>query len=620
MLGQLARPGRWLVLPAVVGAVLALALAVLVTAWTGQRNLASAARQALQVQNERTAELRALFNALDQWTGTPCTPEHLTAMRTLFLRIGPVLDIAYHQRGHMRCSTTLGTSIRSLPPIAPGERRLDAQLAIRDGVRPSFAPEVVTSQLSNEHYSVLIEGAKITDGARRALARSVSGGAWIGLSWADASGHPTDVGTEIDAAGVGGTVTHSPASLRASLCAGPDGLCATVVEPPAAWLGRAAAALGAAALAGALAAALLAAGWRARRFRATALDRRLTEALRERAFTLHYQPIADCIDGRVVGAEALIRWTPRDGKPVPPDVFIPVIEAMGRIGEVSCFVVEQVGRELGGFLRDRPGFSISVNVHPADLASQTFHACLRTCLERHGLAPRQLSLELTERQPVTLDAELDGMQRLAARGHQFYLDDFGTGHSNIVRLDAMPVHRVKLDRHFTASVGAAGARNPIVESTLEMIRETGRDVVVEGIETSDQASYFALRGVRLMQGWWIGRPVPAAQFMPLADRPTPVATVPDAATVTAATERSGPKRRSPGQAGRQADERLGVTSGAQLAAQAGAQAGAQTGPQTGAETGAQADARAADGAGCADSAGPGGAIAAGAHAVVGPQT
>ncbi len=234
---------------------------------------------------------------------------------------------------------------------------------------------------------------------------------------------------------------------------------------------------------------------------------RLRDALRSNQLSMVFQPIVDLHSGRMVSAEALIRWTDRDGCAIPPDVFVSAAEDNGTAGEITEYVLRHVSRIAGPLLRDNPELVITVNIVAADLSDPSFYGILEQTFDGSGIARHQIGLELTERSVAQPDVAVAAIARLRALGHPVYLDDFGTGYSGLAQLQDLNVDVLKLDRAFTNSVGTGSVTVSIVPQILEMATALGLRVVVEGIETDTQYSYFASAPNHCYgQGWAISRP------------------------------------------------------------------------------------------------------------------
>jgi sensor c-di-GMP phosphodiesterase-like protein len=235
---------------------------------------------------------------------------------------------------------------------------------------------------------------------------------------------------------------------------------------------------------------------------------RLQDALRADQLTLVFQPIVDLNSGRMVSAEALVRWIDRDGKAIPPDVFVSAAESNGSAGEITNYVLRHVGRIAGPLLRDHRDLAVTVNIVAADLSDPNFFAVLEQTVQACGIANKQIGIELTERSTVRQEIAVPAIAKLREMGHPVYLDDFGTGYSSLAHLQDLSVDVIKLDKAFTDTIGTGSVKVSIVPQVLEMAKALSLRVVVEGIETADQYSYFASAGYPCTgQGWIISRPL-----------------------------------------------------------------------------------------------------------------
>jgi sensor c-di-GMP phosphodiesterase-like protein len=241
---------------------------------------------------------------------------------------------------------------------------------------------------------------------------------------------------------------------------------------------------------------------------------RLTEALKAEELTIVYQPIVDLHTGRMVSAEALVRWTDRKGNTIAPDIFVLAAEEAGIAGEITAYALRKVTSEAGRFLRDNPDLRITVNMVAADLDNAGFYTELDSCIRAAGISANQIGLELTERSAAELDIAVSAIARLQNLGHRVYLDDFGTGYSSLSNLQELNVDTIKIDRAFTSTVGTASVKVSLVPQILDMARALDLCVVVEGIETKEQLDYFAaVRPPCGGQGWFISPPLTLAQLV-----------------------------------------------------------------------------------------------------------
>ncbi len=237
------------------------------------------------------------------------------------------------------------------------------------------------------------------------------------------------------------------------------------------------------------------------------LENDLRHAISTNDFEVQYQPIVSLSTRMCVGFESLIRWT-RNGEPVSPAVFIPMVEELGLIEPLGTWVLEQACQTFAGWQRQFPDAGldcITVNVSSRQLVHQHFMLIVEEAVRRSGLRPCDLRLEITETALMdspAIAAKL--LSELRAFGVKIYLDDFGTGYSSLSHLHKLPVDALKIDRSFVRSLDLPD-RPAIVESILALARTLNTSVVAEGIETHEQARELERLGCTHAQGFLFSR-------------------------------------------------------------------------------------------------------------------
>lgn len=231
---------------------------------------------------------------------------------------------------------------------------------------------------------------------------------------------------------------------------------------------------------------------------------------------LHYQPIVHLADGRLAGFEALIRWRHPERGLVSPMLFIPIAERTGMIHEMGLWVMEEAMRVEAAWqaeLGDKaPFMSINLSVKQFlhdDLADQ-----IRSCLEKTGVEPGGIKLEITESALSEDPARVTQLlENLVAKGVSFSLDDFGTGYSSLGYLSSFPVKTLKVDKSFVDQLGEDGKKTRITSAIVSLAHTLGMDVVAEGIE--HEAQWHRLRDLKCEfgQGYHFSRPLPLAQAL-----------------------------------------------------------------------------------------------------------
>lgn len=226
-----------------------------------------------------------------------------------------------------------------------------------------------------------------------------------------------------------------------------------------------------------------------------------------------FQPIVNVQTRRIESAEALARWNDEDGQPVSPEIFIRIAEEKGFVGSITRLVVHLALREFAAILQADPEFRLAVNVTAADLADPAFQPMLREELARAGVAPSSLVIEITEGSTALREDAIRTIRELHDSGHNVHIDDFGTGYSSLSYLQHLSVDAIKIDRSFAKGVGAGAASMAILPRILSMADALKLHVVVEGIETEEQARYYASIGnPRWAQGYHFGYPIAIDEF------------------------------------------------------------------------------------------------------------
>jgi diguanylate cyclase (GGDEF)-like protein len=244
----------------------------------------------------------------------------------------------------------------------------------------------------------------------------------------------------------------------------------------------------------------------------TLLMQRLRQAIAERRLVLHYQPKVDLRTGRVSGAEALVRWQLPDGTIVPPGDFIPLAEATGLIRQITPLVLGDALLECRRWHDEGLDLGVAVNATMPDISHPDFPRIVASALERAGIEPRWLTIELTEssliRNQEQVIAVLGELDRL---GVTVSLDDFGTGYSSLSLLDRLPVTELKIDGGFLRERGGP-VTAAIVQSIVSLGHALGLRIVAEGVETANAVRDATSMGCDTAQGYYYARPLPAAEF------------------------------------------------------------------------------------------------------------
>ncbi|WP_144823130.1 bifunctional diguanylate cyclase/phosphodiesterase [Marinobacter piscensis] len=245
----------------------------------------------------------------------------------------------------------------------------------------------------------------------------------------------------------------------------------------------------------------------------------LHTALQQDQFEIYYQPMVDALTGRMHGVEALVRWHHPEQGIISPGNFIPLAEKTGQIVPLGLWILEQACTEMAFYNQNRAHvLRVAVNISSLQFIRDGFFQEVQRVLQKTGLPPRLLELEITE--SVLLDGTapvIKLMQSLKSLGVRVALDDFGTGFSSLSYLRDLPTHKVKLDRNFIAETATDHRIAAIVEGIITMSHHMDMAVVAEGIETRQQREDLTRRNCDLLQGYLFARPMPLAQLCKLPE-------------------------------------------------------------------------------------------------------
>ena len=244
----------------------------------------------------------------------------------------------------------------------------------------------------------------------------------------------------------------------------------------------------------------------------------MEDALKQREFITYYQPKYDMTGDtpRLAGAEALVRWqSKKEGGMISPGKFIPLFEQNGLIYKLDLYIWEEVARQMKEW-KEKYSFTfpISVNVSRVDLYSPNLLLEIEQIIDRHGLTFRDLALEITE-SVCAADTEtiLSVVRNLRDHGFKIEMDDFGSGYSSLNMLSRMPINVLKMDmKFFQRNAGNDEIMDAMVRLIIDFAKVMKVPVIAEGVEDKEQADYLKAIGCDMIQGYYFGRPMPAAEF------------------------------------------------------------------------------------------------------------
>jgi predicted signal transduction protein with EAL and GGDEF domain len=257
------------------------------------------------------------------------------------------------------------------------------------------------------------------------------------------------------------------------------------------------------------------------------LETGLRRALEDGSLELQYQPQVETKSGRIIGAEALLRWRHPERGYISPSSFIPIAEDSGLILPIGEWVLERACAQSVAWQRaGLPQIPVAVNVSGVQFQRQDLTAVVRRTLDATGLAPSLLHIEITETVIISArERAVAVLAQLRELGVRLALDDFGTGYSSLSYLKSFPIDTLKIDRSFVSEMLTDSTTASIIEAIISMTRVLGLSVIAEGVE--DQAQYKFLQeiGCDAVQGFYISKAVPADEFAKLvAERRQPVST------------------------------------------------------------------------------------------------
>jgi diguanylate cyclase (GGDEF)-like protein/PAS domain S-box-containing protein len=248
------------------------------------------------------------------------------------------------------------------------------------------------------------------------------------------------------------------------------------------------------------------------------LDGALRTAIEEKQFVLYFQPIVAMKSGRVVGAEALLRWRRPDRGIIGPSEFLPRAEENGMILPINEWVLREACREAKSWQRfGLPPIRVSVNISPVEFHNRNVPLIITKVLGETGLEPWRLDLELTEN--IVLQnaaATATDLQNLRALGVSISIDDFGTGYSSLTYIKQLPITQLKIDQCFVRNLPTDPNDAAIVRAIVSLGHSLDLKVIAEGVETLEQLQFLRAEGCDEMQGYYFAKPMPAENFVAFA--------------------------------------------------------------------------------------------------------
>jgi EAL domain-containing protein (putative c-di-GMP-specific phosphodiesterase class I) len=237
-------------------------------------------------------------------------------------------------------------------------------------------------------------------------------------------------------------------------------------------------------------------------------------ALDEFSFQIHYQPKIRLVDNKIIGMEALIRWTKPNGEIIAPTDFIPCAEETGMIIPIGDWVLTEACHQTKVWNRQfNAQLHIAVNLSARQFHRHNITDRVLTILEAHTLSPRLLELEITESILMNdVEEAIQVMAALRSHGISIAIDDFGTGFSSLSYLKRFPINTLKIDKSFIRDLTEESKDAAIIRSIITLAESLNLEVVAEGVETVEQLTFLSQQQCNIAQGYHLAKPMPSDEF------------------------------------------------------------------------------------------------------------
>lgn len=243
------------------------------------------------------------------------------------------------------------------------------------------------------------------------------------------------------------------------------------------------------------------------------MESELRHAIKNDELALFFQPQVSLIDGKINGAEALLRWNSKKLGMIPPDKFIPLAEETGLIIPIGQWVLETACKNLQRWQSINKNIRIAVNISSRQIREAGFVKMVQNVLDSYAIAPNNIELEVTESLLLEDQSEtLEILNTFSNMGITLALDDFGTGYSSLSYLKKFPFNTIKIDRSFISNVTENPEDDALCRAIIAMADSLSLDVVGEGVETKAHQKFLIENGAGIMQGFYFSRPIPAQEF------------------------------------------------------------------------------------------------------------
>jgi diguanylate cyclase (GGDEF)-like protein len=239
------------------------------------------------------------------------------------------------------------------------------------------------------------------------------------------------------------------------------------------------------------------------------IEQDLFRALENDEFEIHYQPVVTVPDRRISGFEALLRWRHPTRGWIPPVDFIPVAEETGLITRIGAWVLVGAIHQAKAWASAWPELTLSINVSARQFLDGLLSTLLVQTVEREGVAPRSICIEVTE-SALMDDRAVQELHKLRALNFSVAVDDFGTGYSSLAYLRALPVNMVKIDRNFVSGLGSNAKDESLFRAIVDLAHTLDLNTIAEGCETEAEWNVILASGCEKVQGWLVAKPMPAS--------------------------------------------------------------------------------------------------------------
>ncbi len=240
----------------------------------------------------------------------------------------------------------------------------------------------------------------------------------------------------------------------------------------------------------------------------------IDEAMEKHEIRAYYQPKINSVTGKLIGAEALVRWRKPNGSWMYPDDFIPVLEKSGQIVKVDYFMYDEVFAYIRKRIDQRKSVvPISMNVSRMHLKKPGIAAYVRTLLDKYNIPPELIEFEITENVFIeNTETVKEFIEAFHSMGVRVSMDDFGSGYSSLNLLSQIPIDVIKLDKCFLHSADMSEKEKLVVSNIVRMTKDLGMDSLCEGVESNDQSKFLKSIGCDVQQGYYFSKPISREEF------------------------------------------------------------------------------------------------------------